>query len=321
MGPTPASLFIVVTIDPRPESATAVRSICPDLAAPAARGWIPRYRGGPLLRDELWIGGMGPAVRRSAARGTASVPRDRRRLAPRGLDAGRRALSYPSPSGRIFCFELATQIMSALGDAVSVEDEVHAFRYFDNRDLLGFVDGTENPVDKEALDAVLIRDEDPAFAGGSYVIVQKYLHDLAGWNALPTEAPGANHRPHQGFRHRIGRRRQTDLRAQRAQHHRRRRSREEDLPRQRHLRPARAQASSAPISSAMRARRASIEQMLENMFVGRPPGNYDRILDFSRAVTGSLFFAPSASFLDSVTPAGTAAAAAASVARSDRLFT
>ena len=41
------------------------------------------------------------------------------------------------------------------------------------------------------------------------------------------------------------------------------------------------------------------EQMIENMFVGRPPGNYDRLLDFSRAVTGTLFFAPSATFLDS----------------------
>jgi putative iron-dependent peroxidase len=40
------------------------------------------------------------------------------------------------------------------------------------------------------------------------------------------------------------------------------------------------------------------ELMLENMFVGRPPGNYDRLLDFSRAVTGGLFFAPSATFLD-----------------------
>jgi putative iron-dependent peroxidase len=40
--------------------------------------------------------------------------------------------------------------------------------------------------------------------------------------------------------------------------------------------------------------------MLENMFVGRPPGNYDRLLDFSRAVTGNLFFAPSATFLESV---------------------
>jgi putative iron-dependent peroxidase len=42
----------------------------------------------------------------------------------------------------------------------------------------------------------------------------------------------------------------------------------------------------------------TIEQMLENMFVGNPPGNYDRLLDFSRAVTGNLFFAPSATFLD-----------------------
>jgi putative iron-dependent peroxidase len=46
----------------------------------------------------------------------------------------------------------------------------------------------------------------------------------------------------------------------------------------------------------------TIEQMLENMFIGRPPGNYDRILDFSRAVTGNLFFVPSATFLDEVTP-------------------
>ena len=42
------------------------------------------------------------------------------------------------------------------------------------------------------------------------------------------------------------------------------------------------------------------EQMLENMFIGRPPGNYDRLLDFSRAVTGSLFFAPSATFLENL---------------------
>jgi putative iron-dependent peroxidase len=45
----------------------------------------------------------------------------------------------------------------------------------------------------------------------------------------------------------------------------------------------------------------TIEQMLENMFIGRPPGNYDRLLDFSRAVTGNLFFVPSATFLENVT--------------------
>jgi len=54
--------------------------------------------------------------------------------------------------------------------------------------LIGFVDGTENPRGQEAVDAVTIGGEDPAFSGGSYVIVQKYLHDMAGWEALSTEA-------------------------------------------------------------------------------------------------------------------------------------
>ena len=86
------------------------------------------------------------------------------------------------------CFELATQLMARIGKAVSPVDEVHGFRYFDDRDLIGFVDGTENPRGAAAVDAVLIGEEDPAFAGGSYVIVQKYLHDLDAWNALSTEA-------------------------------------------------------------------------------------------------------------------------------------
>ena len=77
--------------------------------------------------------------------------------------------------------------MSRLDGAVSTADEVHGFQYFDDRDLLGFVDGTENPVDQAAVDATLIGEEDAAFAGGSYVIVQKYLHDLAAWNAVPVE--------------------------------------------------------------------------------------------------------------------------------------
>ena len=85
------------------------------------------------------------------------------------------------------CFELAAQIMARLGGAVATADEVHGFKYFDNRDLLGFVDGTENPVDQEALDATVIGEEDAAFAGGSYVIVQKYPHDLDAWNALSVD--------------------------------------------------------------------------------------------------------------------------------------
>ena len=81
----------------------------------------------------------------------------------------------------------STQIMARLGEAVSAVDEVHGFRYFDDRDLLGFVDGTENPRGEAVIDAALIGEEDAAFARGSYVIVQKYLHDMDGWNALSTE--------------------------------------------------------------------------------------------------------------------------------------
>src|SRR6476646_4981717 len=77
--------------------------------------------------------------------------------------------------------------MARLGGAVSTADEVHGFQYFDDRDLLGFVDGTENPADQAAVDATVIGAEDSAFAGGSYVIVQKYLHDLKGWDAMPVE--------------------------------------------------------------------------------------------------------------------------------------
>ena len=43
--------------------------------------------------------------------------------------------------------------------------------------------------------------------------------------------------------------------------------------------------------------------MIENMFIGKPPGNYDRLLDFSRAVTGTLFFVPTATFLEDVAAA------------------
>jgi putative iron-dependent peroxidase len=94
------------------------------------------------------------------------------------------------------CFELAMQIMARVGDAVSPVYEVHGFRYFDDRDLLGFADGTENPRGEAAVDSVTVGEEDVAFAGGSYVIAQKYLHDLGMECAVHGDA-GANHRPYE----------------------------------------------------------------------------------------------------------------------------
>jgi putative iron-dependent peroxidase len=197
------------------------------------------------------------------------------------------------------CFELATQIMARIASAVSPVDEVHGFRYFDDRDLLGFVDGTENPRGDEVIEAVLIGAEDPAFTAGSYVIVQKYLHDLDAWNALPAEAQERI----------IGRTKLSDIELDDAvkptSAHNALTTIEEDGKEIKILRDnmpfgrvAEGEFGTYFIGYSRSPR--TIEQMLENMFVGRPPGNYDRLLDFSRAVTGSLFFVPSATFLEAV---------------------
>ena len=137
------------------------------------------------------------------------------------------------------CFELAAQIMSRLDGAVSTADEVHGFQYFDDRDLLGFVDGMENPVDQAAVDAAIIGAEDVAFAGGSYAIVQKYLHDLKRWNAVPVERTGKDRRPGQAQRHRARRRRETELCPQHPDDHRGRRRRAQDRARRHAVRRGR----------------------------------------------------------------------------------
>ncbi len=176
-------------------------------------------------------------------------------------------------------------------------DEVHGFKYFDERDLLGFVDGTENPEDQAATDATIIGDEDAAFAGGSYVIVQKYLHDLTKWNELPVEMQEKI----------IGRTKLSDIELDDAvkpsyAHNALTTIVEngEELDIVRDNMPfgnvSEGEFGTYFIGYAKSPHR--IEQMLENMFVGRPPGNYDRLLDFSRAVTGTLFFIPSATFLE-----------------------
>jgi len=211
------------------------------------------------------------------------------------------------------CFEMATQIMARIGEAVSCVDEVQGFRYFDDRDLLGFVDGTENPRGDEVAEAALIGDEDTTFAGGSYVIVQKYLHDLAGWNALPTEAQERI----------IGRTKLSDIElddsVKPTSAHNALTTIEENGKQIQILRDNMpfGRAGSGEFGTYFIGYSRSprtIEQMLDNMFIGRPPGNYDRLLDFSRAVTGSLFFVPTATFLDNVAEEGSIVPSAASPA-------
>jgi putative iron-dependent peroxidase len=293
-----AAIFLVVALKPAPQARAAVRSFCGDLAgltrAVEARDFDAGLSCIMGIGSGAWdqmFGQPRPAL-----------------LHPFREIRGEKHHAVSTPGDLLFhirakrmdlCFELATQLMMRLGDAVTPVDEVQAFRYFDDRDLIGFVDGTENPRGQAAVDAVMIGDEDPAFAGGSYVIVQKYLHDLSSWNALPTEAQ----------EHIIGRKKLSDIElddsVKPTSAHNALTTITEDGKEVKILRdnmpfgrPVQGEFGTYFIGYTRSPR--TIEQMLENMFVGRPPGNYDRLLDFSRVVTGNLFFVPSATFLESM---------------------
>jgi putative iron-dependent peroxidase len=300
---TRAAIFLVVTVNPGPEHAAAVRAFCGDLTA--------------LLKA---VGFRDLEGRLSCVMAFGSDAWDRLFGAPRPKDLhpfreirGRHH-AVATPGDILFhiravrmdlCFELATQIMARLGGAVSTLDEVHGFNYFDDRDLIGFVDGTENPVDQGAIDATIIGEEDAAFAGGSYVIVQKYLHDLDKWNTLPIEQQEKI----------IGRTKLSNIELDDAvkptSAHNALTTIMEDGKQLEIVRDnmpfgevGKGEFGTYFIGYARSPTR--IEQMLMNMFVGRPPGNYDRLLDYVRVVTGTLFFVPSATFLEDV-PTETAA--------------
>lgn len=293
--PAKAAIFLVATA--RPGTEGRVRELLADLPG-LVRSVGFRIPDGALscvagigsgLWDRLYSGprpaGLHPFRTVSGAKHTAvSTPGD---------------LLFHLRAERLdLCFELARRLGLRLAGIGEIVDEVHGFKFFDERDLLGFVDGTENPQGAEAAAAVAIGDEDGEFAGGSYVIVQKYLHDLDSWNALPVEEQQRV----------VGR---TKL---------------EDIELDDEVKPSNSHVALNTITDADGTERQIvrdnmpfgsvaagefgtyfigyaatpevIELMLQRMFVGEPPGNHDRILDFSTAVTGSLFFVPTADFLD-----------------------
>jgi putative iron-dependent peroxidase len=298
---TRSAIFLVATLNPGSANRATLRSFCGDLAALVRAVEFRDLEGGLScvmgFGSNVWDGLFGPPRPaelhpfreiRAGARHAVSTPGD--------------LLFHIRAKRMDLCFELATQAMARIGNAVSPVDEVQGFRYFDDRDLLGFVDGTENPRGAAVTDAVLIGDEDADFVGGSYVIVQKYLHDLGAWNALSTETQ----------EHVIGRTKLSDIElddsVKPTSAHSALTTIVEDGKEIKILRdnmpfgrPAHGEFGTYFIGYSRSPR--TIEQMIENMFVGRPPGNYDRLLDFSRAVTGNLFFVPSATFLETLTEA------------------
>ncbi len=294
-----AAIFLVVTLEPGRKAESAVRKLCAELSGLLRAVGFRDLEGG--LSCVLGIGS-------DAWDRLFGAPRPKDLHPFREIRGEHHAVATPGDllfhiraTRMDLCFELATRIMGRLAGLVATEDEVHGFGYFDDRDLIGFVDGTENPVDAAAVAATIIGAEDPDFAGGSYVIVQKYLHDLAAWNRVPVAEQERI----------IGREKLSDIElddaAKPSYAHNVLTSIEENGEPLEILRDnmpfgdiGKGEFGTYFIGYARSPRR--IETMLENMFVGLPPGNYDRLLDFSRAVTGTLFFVPSASFLDAVTP-------------------
>jgi putative iron-dependent peroxidase len=303
-----AAIFLVLTIEPGGED--TVRDFLEDVSS------LQRAVGFRLPEGEL-----------SAVIGIGSDLWDRLLGGPRPAELhpfrelrGARHFAPATPGDLLIhlranqmdlCFEFATQVMNRLGGVATVQDEVHGFRYFDERDLMGFVDGTESPGGQVGEQAALVGADDPDFTGGSYVIVQKYLHDLDSWNALTTEEQERV----------IGRAKLSDIETPDDQKapdsHLALNTIEDPDGTQRQIVRA-----NMPFGSVGRqefgtyyigyaATPSVTELMLKNMFIGNPPGTTDRILDFSTAVTGTLFFAPTADFLDDLPdPPGPAAAVA-----------
>ena len=301
--PTEAAIFLVLTVNAGSEADVA--EVLGDVPG------IKRSVGFRVPEAELsCVVGIGAALWDALAAG----PRPSQ-LHPFRELAGARHTAPATPGDLLMlirahrfdlCFELAQRLVERLRGLAEVVDEVHGFRSFDERDVLGFVDGTENPEGAAADEAVLIGDEDPAFAGGSYVMVQKYIHDLRAWDALSTEEQELI----------IGRTKLSDLELP-----------DDVKPPDSHLALNVITGPDGEEQQIMRfnmpfgrvgadefgtyyiayARTpALIERMLTNMFIGDPPGNTDRILEFSTAVTGGLFFVPPIELLEGLADADTA---------------
>lgn len=193
-----------------------------------------------------------------------------------------------------FCIDTASAITDTLADTAECIDETHGFRYWDSRSILGFVDGTENPQGDERPYFGIIGDEDPDYQGGSYLFVQKYIHDIKAWKALPVSEQEKV----------IGR------------------SKTDDIEMSDTVKPVNSHSALANVGDNLKIVRDNmpfgtissnemgtyfiayassfdtVTKMLTNMFIGSPEGNYDRILDFSTPKTGTLFFVPTFDMLD-----------------------
>jgi len=210
---------------------------------------------------------------------------------------------FPSTPGDIFImvksmrmdlnYQASKYILSTFKPIANVTQDIQGYKYLDNRDLIDFVDGTENPKNIERAEAVII-DSEP-YAGGSYLIVQQYFDKQKKWDAVTTEYQ-------EGV---IGRTKMDDVEIadekKKPYAHNVKAKVEVDGKEVKMLRQNR------PFGNAMEhgtmfigfAKTANvIETSLKQMIEPGESGHYDKLLDFVTAKTGTLYFVPPQHFLD-----------------------
>lgn len=190
-------------------------------------------------------------------------------------------------------FYLLRKFFAQVSENVSVVDETYGYRYLDSRDMTDFVDGTENPKEAQREEVAIIPEGE--FAGGSYVMVQRFIHNLPSWNRLNVSAqekvigrtkpdsielddvPAASH---------VGR---VDIKEE-----------GKGLKIVRHSLPyGSVSGEHGLLFIAYCNTLHNFKAMLESMY-GVTDGKTDQLLRFTKAVTGAYFFAPSAEMLQSL---------------------
>lgn len=288
LPPTRAAFFLVLRVLPGREAdaLAALGEVSATSRAVAFREPEGRLVSLVGIGSEFWDRALG-APRPRHLHPFAGV-RGARHVAPA---TGGDLLLHLRADRHDLCFQAGRLLLDLFGDAVEVAEEVHGFKFFDERDLLGFVDGSANPEGAQATEAVLVDDDGP-FTGASYVLTQRYLHDMAAWQRLTIEEQ----------QEAIGRTKSDDVEFPDARKapsaHTRLAVVHDDAGRpQRILRGNMpfgrlGDGESGTYFIGYAKDPAVLEEMLRKMFVGEPEGTTDRLLDFSTAQSGGLFFVP-----------------------------
>lgn len=198
------------------------------------------------------------------------------------------------------CFAMSQAFFAGIQTKVDVLDERPCFRFFDGRDMTGFIDGTENPqFPDDRAETALLPEDAEAFADGSFIFAQRYIHDLAKWQQLKVDAQ------EQVF----GRTKlesielDDDIKPQNA-HIARTVIEDEDgeeMEILRHSLPyGDGKGEQGLFFVAYTNNLSIIDAMLQRMFGTSGDGIHDRLLHFTTAIDGAYYFAPSDELLEEI---------------------